>query len=123
MKKFYKGKKILITGGAGYIGQLLIGKAHTTTLGKVENRPDFLPGRAQVECCLPNISLLRGIYLVDVGINSKEGFGPIGDIKNAAQFAIVELADNYQMVRSTGYFAPPSDWRFEGDNVKENGVL
>ena len=97
--------------------------AHTTTLGKVENRPDFLPGRAQVECCLRNISLLRGIYIVDVGINSKEGLVPICDIKNVAQFTIVEPADNYQMVRSTGYFALPADWRFEGDNIKESSVL
>ena len=92
--------------------------AHTTTFGKVNRRPNFQPGQAQVECILSNITLLKGFYLINIGINNKEGMIAIVGIKNAAQFAIVESADNLQMVHSTGYFALPAKWKFEGGQQK-----
>ena len=92
--------------------------AYTTTFGKVSRRPNFQPGQTQVECILSNITLLKGFYLINIGINNKTGMIPIGGIKNAAQFAIVESADNLQMIHSTGYFALPARWKF-GEGKQE----
>lgn len=85
--------------------------AHATTLGKVEVRPDFPAGLATVECRFQNLSLLKGIYTMDVGMAEHQARYRIGGVACASQFQVIEPIDNYHML-TTGHFALPSEWFF-----------
>jgi hypothetical protein len=92
----------------------MIPVAHSTTLGKVEKRRDLKPGRAQVECRLRNLQLLKGAYVIDVEVTDSKGVLKIGGMRNAAQFTVIEPPSDYHMV-DTGHFALPAEWQFNVD--------
>jgi hypothetical protein len=87
--------------------------AHTTTLGDKSLYQRFFPNTTiEVDCCLRQLNLLRGVYTVDAGIGDQRAIYRVDVVSNLAQFEVVYSADKHTTV-SVGHFVLPADWHID----------
>jgi hypothetical protein len=86
---------------------------HVTTLGDSSLYRHFSSGkRFKVDCKLKNISLLRGVYTVDVVIANQNLAYKIDVVSNLAQFEVV-YSDDKLTAAGAGHFIFPAEWYIE----------